>query len=215
MRKGPPLTIQQNQQKPMTQPLDIIPALCGVRGPLSSKQPWANSATFLKLSCLLGSSRIFHFLSHLQNILEILPLFRPFFASSRLTLCCHVKGKPPGALENKHAIQWTLASKGNPCSESVFFKSHQRLSSGEAPTWGWLWHFGGKSWPSPGEIWIAKPTGEAATPQAGPPASHGAAAHSSLSSQPGWRSLRPNPCPGLGAARAASLSAARRLDLSL
>ena len=59
-------------------------------------------------------------------------------------------------MENKYAIQRTLGSKHNPCSQSVFLKSHQRPSSGEAPTWGWLCHFGGKSWLSPGEIWITK-----------------------------------------------------------
>ena len=110
-----------------------------------------------------------------------------------------------------HSMDFGL--KGEPLLSVCLLKIPP--APGEATTWGCLWRFGGKSWTFPGEMWIAKPTGEAAAPRAGPPASHGSAAHSSLSSQPGWRSLRPNPCPGLGAARAASLSAARRLDLSL
>ena len=144
MRKCPPFS---NSAKPAkahnpTKPLDRVPALCGVRVPLSLRSRGKTSVLLSIIIMSLGTHKNLSFplLSPewpADSASE--RLFRPFLASSKLTLCYHVKGKPSGALENGDAIQGTLGSKGNPCPGgwSGFLKSHPASVPGRGSK-GWL-----------------------------------------------------------------------------
>lgn len=129
MRKCPPFS---NSAKPAkahnpTKPLDTVPALCGIRVPLSLKSRGKTPVLLFIIIMSLGTHKNLSFplLSPEWSADSASErLFPPFLASSTLTLCYHVTGKPSGALENGDAVQRTLGSNGNPCPESGFLKSH-------------------------------------------------------------------------------------------